>query len=257
MKVLFIGDIVGPDAVDYVVRRLPELREEHRVDVVIANAENCCVSKRTPFGGFGMEAGSIDRLFATGVDVITSGNHAWDAPDADRVLAHPRVIRPFNVPGHLAGTGIVTIPVGDEALTVVNIADAAAIPAVTPAYPSMLDLDFQGTVIVDFHGGEAMDKFGCAYALDGQVAAVLGTHTHEPSLTLHRLPGGTAFVLDVGMTGPSGGWQGIDPLHMLAHYRNESTEGYPPYQLAAGPIQLGAVLLTIEDGLTTDIARLD
>lgn len=256
MKVLFIGDIVGSVGVDYVVERLPELMALHAVDAVIANAENCYVSGPNPSVGFGMDADSIARLIEAGVDVITSGNHAWDTPDADEVLAHPQVVRPFNVPPHLSGKGMVSIPVGDESLTVVNVADHLAIPDVTPAWPAVLDLDLQGTVIVDFHGGDVMHKLGFAHAMDGRVAAVLGTHTHEPSLTLHRLPGGTAFVLDVGMTGPTGGWQGIDPLHLTAYYRGEPTAGFGPFSLATGPVELGAVVLTIKDGLTTDIARI-
>lgn len=256
MNILFIGDIVGSQGVDYVIRRLPELRREHTADVVIANAENCCVSGPRPSRGFGMDPESIERLLTAGVDVITSGNHSWDAPDADDVLSHPRVIRPFNVPDHLSGRGVVSIPVGSEWVTVVNVADNLAIPDVTPAWPAVLDLDLQGTVIVDFHGGDVMQKIGFAHAVDGRVAAVIGTHTHEPSLLLHQLPGGTAFVLDAGMTGPTGGWQGIDPLHLVADYRGEPVDTLPPFELASGPVVLGAISLTVADGLTTRISRI-
>lgn len=255
MNVLFIGDIVGPLAVDYVIRRLPELRARHSVDLVIANAENCHVSGRIPSSGFGMDQLSIERLLSSGVDVITSGNHAWDAPNSENILSHPRVIRPFNVPSRYPGKGIVTATIAGEVVTVINVADQSSIPDSLPAYPAWPQTDVKGTIIVDFHGGDVMQKLGFAHAMDGRVAAVLGTHTHEPTQTLHLLPGGTALVIDVGMTGPTTGWQGIDPAHLIAWYREEDATELAPFELAKGPIELGSVLLKVEGGRTADIRR--
>ena len=98
MNVLMIGDIVGPDTVGYLAERLPTLRRDHDVDLVVANAENCAISAPTPWKGFGMTVELVERLMDAGVDVITSGNHGWDGPEAEIVHQHPRVLRPYNLP---------------------------------------------------------------------------------------------------------------------------------------------------------------
>ena len=237
LRVLFIGDIVGPGGVDYVVGRLAELRAAHRVDCVIVNAENAEHSDASRGGGFGMAQATIDRLFAAGVDVITSGNHAWDHPEHARVLAHPRVLRPYNLPADTIGHGLVTVEAAGQPVTVINVCDVPAIATATPLWDAWLATaaDRRGAVIVDFHGQSSLTKQSFAYAVDGEAAAVLGTHTHEPTLPLHRLPGGCALVSDVGMSGAFGGVAGFAP--------------------ATGPMVLGAVLLQIEGNRTVGIAR--
>lgn len=255
MNVLFIGDIVGPDALEWVANRIPTLRHDLGLDVVIANAENSFISGPHPYTGFGMNRAGAERLFAAGVDIITGGNHSWDTPECADALTMDRVLRPHNVPASRTGTGIITIPVGDEQLTVVNLADTHAIPDASPAWDAFQQLDTPGTVIVDFHGGDVMQKLGFGWALSGRVAAVLGTHTHEPTATLTLTPGGTAIVVDVGMTGPSQGWQGIDPNILTATFLGQETTAFQPFTLATGPMELGAVTLQIENGRTTRIQR--
>jgi hypothetical protein len=264
MRVLFVADIVGPEAVGWVIGRLPGLRRDLGLDLVIANAENCTLSGPSPDRGFGMRADLVADLFAGGVDVITSGNHAWDSPDFATVLNQPRVLRPHNLPARpdRPGTGVTTVTVGDEAVTVVNLADAGAIADALPPYPAWREIaqvmgDERGTVIVDFHGDSAFAKHGFAHAADGEVAAVLGTHTHEPTSILHMLPGGTALVVDVGMTGRSGGFQGIVPACFLPEFNGDGSAEPPALALASGPLVLGAVLLTIENGYTTAIERVE
>lgn len=257
MNVLFVGDIVGPAAVAWLADRLPDLRRRHAVDLAIANAENAVVSRPTDaWQGFGQDRTTVDRLFGAGVDVITGGNHSWDNPDADEALAHPRVLRPHNLPPGRPGRGLLTLEVGGEPVTVLNLADPDAIPDALPPLAALRSAEATGAIIVDYHGDSSQPKRAFAHAVDGEVAAVLGTHTHEPSLVLHRLPEGTAFVLDVGMTGPQGGWGGIDPARMLAYLRGDPREAWPPVALAGGPQVLGAVLLRIEGGRTEGIERL-
>jgi hypothetical protein len=130
-------------------------------------------------------------------------------------------------------------------------------PGALPPYGSWADADLEGTVVVDFHGDSAWEKMEFATAVDGRVAAVLGTHTHEPTSNLHVLPGGTALVVDVGMTGPTGSPGGFPLTHFAAEMRGEDTAALPPFGLSAGPITLGAVLLRIEDGKTERIERVD
>lgn len=253
LRLLFVGDIVGPEATAYLADRLPALRRSLSIDLVVANAENASLSGHPVERGFGMSQDAIALLFAHGVDVVTSGNHAWDQPDADAVLSHPRVLRPANLPPGRAGTGVVTVAVGGEPVTVLNLADRDAIPDALPVYDAWRATAPTGAVVVDFHGGRTDQKVGFAFAIDGAAAAVLGTHTHEPTLPLHLLPGGTALVIDVGMTGPTRGWCGIDPAQAIARVRGEAPPA--PVALAPGSIALGAVALTIEGGRTTAIER--
>ncbi len=257
MNVLFIGDIVGREAAEWAVGCLPKLRQKHNVDLTIANAENIAVSAASPFNGFGMSVDLVEMLFACGVDVITSGNHAWDGPDVEQVHAHPRVLRPFNLPQGRPGKGLITIQVAGELVTIVNVADKNAIPDALPLEQVWAQLDLPGAVIVDFHGESAMQKHVLACALDGKVAAVLGTHTHEPTMFLHLSPVGTALVCDVGMTGPLGGVQGISPGFFHDVFHGADPAGLPPYMLATGPLTLGAVLLRITEGKTREIHRLE
>ena len=256
MNVLMVGDIVGPDAVAYLAERLPVLRREYDVDLVIANAENCAITAPTPWQGFGMTVELIERLLDGGVDVITSGNHGWDGPEAEAVHRHPRVLRPHNLPEGVMGKGIVTLEITGEPVSVLNLGSKTAVmPDALPLYESWLAAEPQGTTIIDLHGDSAWEKMEFATALDGRVAAVLGTHTHEPTVNLNVLPGGTALVVDVGMTGPAGSPGGFPLKHFAAQLKGEDSDSLPPFELAAGPMRLGAVLLRIEGGKTRQLRR--
>jgi metallophosphoesterase (TIGR00282 family) len=256
MRVLFIGDVVGPRAVDWLANRMPWLRAEHAVDLVVVNAENCGADAAS------MTVEALERLLAAGADVITGGNHAFDGVEVEAVLRHERVLRPLNVGEELPGRGTLTLQAAGEAVRVVVLADRDALDF-APAFARMtLDpyaawsaLAPGPTTIIDMHAQSVAAKQGLAYALDGQVAAVLGTHTHEPTLPLHLLAGGTALVTDVGMTGPSGGPQGMDARGVI-----ERVRGLPATELPPGPgdgeIVLGAVLLEILDGVTRSVTRL-
>ncbi|MCQ8192637.1 YmdB family metallophosphoesterase [Streptomyces rugosispiralis] len=271
MKVLFLGDVVGPEAAEYVVERMPSLRAEVSADAVVVNAENAEQSGPRIRTGFGMTRALADRLRGAGVDVITSGNHAWDGEmtTVESALAHPRVVRPANMPDGLPGRGSVTIDVHGEKLTVLNLMSRSAVvepnplfqrwlaspDGVQPLWPAWRAADKAGAVLVDLHGLVISEKHAFAHAVDGTAAAVLGTHTHEATYHLHRLPGGTALVTDVGMTGRLGGVTGIDPLHWVAGLQGDDPAKLPPYELATGPMTLGAVVLTIEGGRTTELER--
>ncbi len=259
VNVLFIGDVVGLSATRYIVTCVPHLRRQHEVDLVIANAENCAPS------GLGMTVELVDLLIRSGVDVITGGNHSWDGPEADSALAHPRVLRPHNLREGVPGRGLLHLKVGKEAVTVLNLADPAALRSIEVVrgkvfhhYRGWLSAERSGTVIVDFHGDNVIEKQVFAHAVDGEAAAVLGTHSHEPTLPLHVLPGGTALVTDVGMTGPIGGVQGFSHRLFVDALRKTGDHfglGIPP--VLDGPIILGAVLLKIDRGRTVHISRLE
>lgn len=258
MIILFVEDIVGPEATTYVAERLPELRRSHGVDLVVANAENCAPS------GMGMTGELLGLLFASSVDIVTGGNHSWDGSESEEILDHPRVLRPHNVSDDLPGKGVLSVEVRGEEVNVLNLAgidifgvtDDAPVKA-SPAYPAWRSIEPRGTSIIDFHSEHVIEKQIFAHAVDGEAAAVLGTHTHEPTLPLHVLPGGTALVTDVGMTGSLGGVQGFAPRNFVAGLKREGNPFAPPLPApAASRIALGAVLLRVEAGKTTSIERL-
>lgn len=259
MIVLFIGDIVGAEATKLVVRNVPKLRRDHRIDLVIANAENCAPD------GFGTTVWQLESLLESGVDVITGGNHSWDSVQAVASLELPRVLRPANVARDVPGRGVLTVEVAGELVTVVNLADHRALHSVKaitgkiiPAYRAWTQAEKCGTVIVDYHGDHVLEKQIFAHAVDGIASAIFGSHTHESTIPLHLLPGGTAFITDVGMTGPVGGVQGFDPAPLVRNLRERGNafDGLLPGPISGVPITFGAVLVTIEVGRATKIERL-
>lgn len=270
MEILFVGDVVGETAAEWLVSRLPRLREQLALDYIVVNAENCAVTGPSIVDGFGITTEALDTLLAGGVDAITGGNHSWDGPHVDKVLAHPLVARPHNVDtSH--GRGIVTLGTGDNALTIVNLLSPTAVspgmkaPTPTNIWPAWQALHqtghLHGTVLIDLHGESAIEKAAFAAAIDGQAAAVLGTHTHDPSLRTHVLDGGTAFVTEVGMTGHLGRTGlGFDTPQLAAAIRGEDLSAQPPYRLSDGPLALGAVHLSTTGpapGRTTHITRVE
>lgn len=259
MKILFIGDVVGAAATDHLAKCIPQLRDAHEVDLVVVNAENCAPN------GLGMAAQQVDILCGAGADVITGGNHSWDSPESVDLLSRPDVVRPANVGDAVGGRGVLYLRVGGSEVTVVNLADACAMrsaPLVRdtfrPAYRAWTEIERRGTVLVDYHGDHVIEKLIFARAVDGEAAAVLGTHTHEATLAMHLLPGGTAVVCDVGMTGPLGGVQGFAHHSFVSGLKttgNPFSLPLPP--VTEGPISLGAVLLDVAGQRTRHITRID
>jgi calcineurin-like phosphoesterase len=265
MSVLAVGDVVGAEAAAWLARRLPALRTELDVDWVVVNAENCAVTGASPMDGFGMTRTVVDVLLDGGADAITGGNHSWDGPDVDAVLALPQVVRPVNL-DETRGRGLLTLRRDGRALTVVNLlSPTAALPAMRAPqprelWPSWLELTgsaLPGAVLIDLHGESPWEKAAFATALDGRIAALVGTHTHDPTLRGHVLPRGTGYVTELGMTGRlgfTGG--GFDPVHFAARLRGEDHTALPPFTLADGPMALGAVLIRIDaHGATKEISR--
>lgn len=257
MRVLFVGDVVGPRAVAWLCERLPALRVEHALDLVIVDAENAGTD------GASMTVEAVGALRGAGADVITGGNHAFDGDEVAAVLGHERVVRPLNVAEAVPGRGALTVSAAGREVRVVVLADRLALEVAPPyahmavePYAAWAALPLAPVTIVEMHALSVAEKQALAYALDGEVAAVLGTHTHEPTLDLRVLPRGTALVSDVGMTGATDGIQGLDPQAFLERLRGVPPAELSPTRPADGEIVLGAVLLEIEDGRTRGITRL-
>ncbi len=261
-RILFIGDVVGEAGMAHLEAVLPGLRDAHEPDFVVVNGENAALAGPNPIHGAGMTPRDAERLFALGVDVVTGGNHSWDGPHVDAVHAYPRVLRPLNVGPAAPGRGAVVVEGRRSRLGVVNLASRTALPRVDQPYDvlrrQLATWAADGApdlVLVDFHGESVSEKQIFAWAVDGLVTAVLGTHTHVPTLDVRVLPGGTAYVSDVGMTGPSGGMQGYEPGVFVEAMRTRMP-GRGRGGWASGPVELGAVLVTTSSGHATGIRRL-
>jgi hypothetical protein len=202
VKILFIGDIVGQPGRRAVAELLPKLRQEHRLDFVIANGENSA-------GGSGITPKTAGEIFSAGVDVITSGDHLWDQKEVMELLANEkRFLRPLNYPPGTPGQGSAVFQINQRPpIAVLNAQGRTFMPPLENPFLLALDevkrLREQAKIIfVDFHAEATSEKIAFARMLDGQVSAVVGTHTHVQTADEQIFPGGTAYLTDAGFTGP-------------------------------------------------------
>ncbi len=202
MRILFIGDVVGRSGREAVGASLPRLRAALRVDLAVVNAENAS-------HGFGLSPDQAAALFGAGADVITLGNHAWDRKEIIPYIADtPRLLRALNFPPGTPGTGAAIVEVAGRRALVVQAMGRLFMDPLDGPFRATAELlsrhRLGGTVaaiLVDFHAEASSEKMAFAHFLDGQVSAVIGTHTHCPSADAQVLPGGTAFQSDAGMSG--------------------------------------------------------
>lgn len=242
-KILFIGDIVGRPGRNAVKALLPELKDELKIDVVLANGENMAA-------GFGMTIDKYNELRQIGVDYFTGGNHTllkkeiWPYMDDPEV----RILRPANYQGQLPGRGVGELEIDGKKIQIINLAGSAFLKEETTNPFDFMD-DLLATTeadirLVDFHAEATSEKAIMGHYLDGKVTAFLGTHTHVPTGDEQILPKGTAFQTDVGMTGPLNSSLGakLKPFYNLMRY-GEGGE----YEVASGPVVFNATLIEIDD----------
>jgi 2',3'-cyclic-nucleotide 2'-phosphodiesterase len=212
MRVLFIGDVVGGPGRRGLKAAMPELRERHRPDLTIVNGENSA-------GGMGITEKTANAIFEAGADVITSGNHVYRHRDAyDFLDRAERVVRPANYPHANPGRGHVVVEVGGRRVGVINLSGAVSLQVARSPFhevDSILERIEADIVVVDFHAEVTSEKVAMGWHLDGRVAAVFGTHTHVPTADARVLPGGTAYISDVGMTGSRTSVLGVKPEQAL------------------------------------------
>ena len=254
MRLLFVGDIVGSPGRHAVESLLPGLREEHRPDWVVVNGENAA-------GGLGITA-KIAReiLDDLGVDAITLGNHAYRHRDVYELLdTDPRIVRPANYPKGNPGRGHTVVERDGMRLGVVNLSGTVYVDAARApwAEADAIVAELRGRadhVIVDFHAEATSEKVAMGWHLDGRVTACVGTHTHVPTADARVLPGGTAYVSDVGMTGARGGVIGVRREQALERFR---TMMPVKFDTAEDDPWLNAVLVEAgDDGRATAIEQL-
>jgi hypothetical protein len=202
VKLLFIGDIVGQPGRRAVKELLPGLKRQHLVDVVVANGENSA-------GGSGITVGTAAEIFSAGVDVITSGDHLWDQKEVMELLADERrFVRPLNYPPGTPGQGsFVLVREGCPPLAILNLQGRTFLPPLeNPFLAALAEVKrlHQTTrnIFIDFHAEATSEKVAMARMLDGEVSAVVGTHTHVQTADEQIFPNGTAFLCDAGFTGP-------------------------------------------------------
>jgi metallophosphoesterase (TIGR00282 family) len=207
-NILFAGDIVGGIGRRTALALLPSLRDRYAPDFVIVNGENSA-------GGLGITPKIADQLFAAGVDVITLGNHTYAQREIYSYLdTQERILRPANFLRSQPGHGWCVVTKDGVRLGVVSLSGNLFMNAGRPAF-SEIDAtlyalkDQVDHVLVDMHAEATSEKVGMGWHLDGRVTAVVGTHTHIPTADARVLPGGTAYITDVGMTGPRGGVIGV------------------------------------------------
>src|SRR5947208_9695944 len=255
MKLLFIGDIVGKPGRELIRRGLPAIVEHHAIDLVVANAENAAA-------GFGITREIGDQLLEWGVDVLTSGNHIWDKKEAlDYIAVEPRLLRPANYPAGVPGNGSYLGRTRDGvSVGVINVMGRVFMASIDDPFAVVLReieaLRARTRIIfIDFHAEATSEKIAMGWHLDGKVTAVVGTHTHEQTADERILPKGTAYLTDVGMSGPHDSIIGVDIQAALGKFltalpaRLDTAEDNP---------RLNAVIIEADEatGLATDIERL-
>ncbi len=255
MKILYVGDVVGRAGRVVVETLLPGLRERHGLDAVIVNGENAA-------GGFGLTPTIAADLFRAGADLITLGNHAWDQRElVAHIDSEPRIVRPLNMQPGTPGNGIASCRTArGRRIVVMQVMGRLFTGLYGDPFRHLqaaLEAWFLGgnadAIIVDVHAEATSEKTALGHFLDGRVSLVVGTHTHVPTADHRILPGGTAYITDVGMTGDYDSVIGMDKAISLERWQS-SVPG-PRLQPATGPASFCAVLVTTDakTGLATAI----
>jgi metallophosphoesterase (TIGR00282 family) len=252
VRVLFIADIVGRPGRAGLAAAMPELRRGHSPDLVIANGENSA-------GGLGITEKTAKEMFEMGIDVITTGNHVYRHREAYEFLDRSdRVVRPANYPAGNPGRGATVVEAAGKRAAVLNLSGAVQLRvARSPFAEADAQLarlaDDADAVIVDFHAEVTSEKVAMGWHLDGRVAACLGTHTHVPTADARILPGGTAFISDVGMTGSRAGVIGVRREQALEAFR---TQMPVKFDTADEDVWINAVMVEVrDDGLADSIEQ--
>lgn len=244
MRILFVGDVVGKAGRRTLKKNLGEIQRQEAIDLTVVNVENSA-------GGFGITGEIGQEILELGVDVMTSGNHIWDKREVlSYIEQEQRLLRPGNYPPGTPGKGFLVVERSDlPPVAVINLQGRVFMP--------MIDCPFQwldrelgairdraGIVLVDFHAEATSEKMAIGWFLDGRVSAVVGTHTHVPTADARILPGGTAFISDVGMTGPI---RSIIGMKIEPSVQRFMTGRNTRFEVARGATQFASVIIEVDD----------
>src|SRR5438093_5522553 len=253
-KILFVADVVGHPGRDALKAILPALKKELTPDLTIVNGENAA-------GGFGLTAKIAGELKSHGADVITSGNHVFAQKEfVGELPGLERVLRPANYPPAAPGQGWCVVDAGGRQVLVMNLIGRVFLESLDDPFraaDSILAAHPEARIVFcDMHAEDTSEKTAMGWYLDGRASAVVGTHTHIPTADARILPGGTAYVTDVGMVGPRDGCIGMDKDIVVQRFLS----GVPNrFVVASGPVTFNSVLVTINpsSGQATSIQRID
>lgn len=256
MRILFVADVVGKPGRRALKELLMNIKNEKEADLTIVNCENAA-------GGFGVTRDIVEEIYGYGADVLTSGNHIWDKKDIEQILNdYETLLRPANYPYVAPGRGSVMIPVkGGIYVGVLNLAGRVFMQSLD--CPFVRAKEYIATVkgktniiFVDMHAEATSEKIALAYYLDGEVSAVIGTHTHVQTADERILPGGTAFLSDAGMTGPFDSIIGMQKEAVLERFLKQLPNRL---EVANGDIRLQGVIVDVEEatGKAKSIERIN
>ena len=254
MRIMLVGDVVGRAGRRAFRTITPRLRVEHGIDVVIVNGENSA-------GGKGYTRRALDELYAGGADVVTSGNHVWDKKDVFDFVDHePFLVRPANYPVGTPGRGYCIFPFRAVNVAVMNLSGRSFMPALDCPFQKVDEIlaeigGLADVVVLDFHAETTSEKLAMGYYLDGRADIVVGTHTHVQTADERILPGGTAYITDLGMVGAQDSILGVRKDIVIQKFRT----GMPVrFEMAEGAAEYAAVIVDIDPsgGRTAQIERI-
>ena len=261
MKLLFIGDIVGEPGRRAVKQLVPQLRQRHRVDAVIANGENSA-------GGSGITPKTAEEIFSAGVDIITSGDHLWDQKEVIGLLENEkRFLRPLNYPPGTPGQGSVILEIRNPkseipspvSIAVLNLQGRTFMPVLENPFLLVAEevkrlRERTKIIFVDFHAEATSEKIAFARMLDGLVSAVVGTHTHVQTADEQIFPGGTAYLTDAGFTGPHESVLGREIEPVIKRFLTSQPQRF---EVAKGRVLLQGVVISVDEetGRSIEIRR--
>ncbi len=244
MRLLMIGDIVGRSGRRAIKVNLRELKREFDLDLVIANGENAA-------GGNGITKDVAQELFSAGVDVLTMGNHVWNIKEAHEYIdRETRIIRPANYPPGTPGIGSNVFETRRGVkVAVVNLAGRVFLQPLDCPFRKIDEIlirikEMAQVIVIDFHAEATSEKIAMGWYLAGKVSALVGTHTHVQTADERVLPGGTAYITDLGMTGPLNSVIGVKKEIVIEKFRTQLPQRF---EVAPGPFQLNAVVIDIDD----------
>ncbi|MBE0426069.1 MAG: TIGR00282 family metallophosphoesterase [Nitrospirae bacterium] len=255
MKVLFIGDIVGKVGRTTTKALLPAIVDRYKIDLVIANGENAA-------GGFGITDKIASEIFNLGVHIITTGNHVWDKKEfIPQIAKLDYVLRPLNYPPGVPGYGSILYTFSNgEKVAVINLSGRVFMSYIDCPFRIGKEevkklSNFTKTIIIDFHAEATSEKIAFGYFMDGEVSAVIGTHTHVQTADERILPGGTAYITDVGMTGPYNSVIGIEKEQVIHRFL---TNMPMRFETAKGEGCFSGIVIEIDEktGKSTAVQRL-
>ena len=243
MKILAVGDIIGEAGIKELKNKLYQLRQKEEIDFVIVNGENAAE-------GMGITEKNFNDIISQNVDVVTMGNHTWGKKEIFKFIDHPKLIRPANYPKGVVGKGYGIYTCKNKKIAVINLIGRVYINILTDN-PFLIAIDIikkikekVDIIIIDFHAEATGEKVTMGYYLDGSVTAIFGTHTHVQTADERILPKGTAYISDIGMTGPKNSALGMDVSVTIKRFETALPE---KYKMATGECMLNGVIFDVDE----------